>query len=134
MNSIDPKSFGSIEQLSAIYAACSDWPDTKIIPFSKQDILQAVNEENFEERSFQDSSLQDEFNELSRKNVVKQEKDRTLANWAREFHIKRVAFLYENFPMEPIILGHDLKIKDGLHRVLAAIALEKSTIDYIIVT
>jgi len=133
MNSIDPNVFGCIRQISATFAAYSNWPDTKIIPFSKEDILKAVNEQRFEKRSFQDPSTTDDLNklfeELNRQNTPKHEKDQILSNWARNFHIERVAFLYSNFPADPIVLSSENQVVDGLHRILAAIALGRQKVD-----
>jgi len=128
--------FGTIEKISSSFAAYVNWQETAIVPFSKADILKAISEESFEERSFQDISVGNELNNLFQKlneaNVSKLDRDHELREWARNFHIKRVAFLCKYFPKDPINLNRDLKVKDGLHRIMAAIILEKESIDYII--
>ena len=132
---ISPSYFGTIEIISSGFAAYANWKDTAIVPFSKADILKAISEGCFEERSFQNISVKDElenlFKNLNAANVSKIVRDYELREWARSFHIKRVAFLCKYFPKDPIKLNRNMTVRDGLHRIMAAIVLEKDSIDYI---
>jgi hypothetical protein len=133
---LDTKGFGTIEQLSKVFGAYENWPGTAIESFSKTDILTAVNKGELESRSFQDQAVKAELDQLlhnlNNSGISHAEKDKQLAEWARKFHIRRVAFLYKYFPEHPIRVTPDLsKVEDGIHRIMAAIVLGRNSIEYV---
>lgn len=137
MLSLDPKKFGTIEEISAKFAAYSNWPATTIRSFSKKDVIAAATQGKTEGRSFQDPSVELELNQFFQKlnasGISNSEKDRILSEWARNFHIARVAHLYNEFPDDPIRITPDLSnVTDGAHRIMAAIALGNDTIECIV--
>jgi len=129
---VNPNRFGSIEALSSIFVAYDNWPGTRILPFTKEDVQKAVNEERLDDRPFQSDSVKHEldqlFTKLSTNKTPNDKKDQILSEWMRDYHIRRVAYLVNNFPNDPITLTNDYKIRDGVHRVIAAITIGKDEI------
>src|SRR5258705_12417551 len=115
MKTIDPNVFGTIEQLSAVYAAYENWPDTKILPFGKEDIINAISDEKFDSRSHQCEEFRKEYDKLHRdamsKNLSKEETDNILSERSRRFHIERCADLAHYGWNDPIELFANLTIK-----------------------
>jgi hypothetical protein len=130
--------FPSIFELSSIYMAFTDLPESGIAPFSEGDIADYIEQKKFEVRSFQAKEVENEFYEfrgkLERQGFGREIIGEELARFAREFHLKRIAFLAFDFPPDPIQLLSVGTIKDGVHRVIAAKFLGLNTIQCIIVS
>ncbi len=95
----NPNDFGTIEELSSIYSFYSNWTDTTIVPFGKDDIVNFETKDLLEKRSFQSDEVQMEFRNFfeSLSNLEKDEKDTKLREYDRIFHIKRTAYLVRNY-------------------------------------
>jgi hypothetical protein len=90
---------------------------------SKADIQKAVNEKDFETRGFQE-----DINEL----IAEWESVSVFERYERirKYHARRVAFFVVNGWHNRIVLNKDQRtIKEGLHRLKAAIFLGWETVD-----
>src|SRR5205809_638791 len=91
---------------------------------SKADIQKAVDEKDFETRGFQEHEL-----EIQAQFLALPISERY--GWLRTYHAKRIAFFVLNgWDDYPIVLNKDLHtIKEGLHRLKAAIFLDMETVE-----
>lgn len=81
---------------------------------SEDDIRRAIENDEIEERGYQSDykELEIEWKQAH----TREEADRQV----RLYHARRIAFFVVNGWSDPIRLGTDGKIKDGLHRLKAA--------------
>ena len=87
---------------------------------SKQDIQKAIDDKDLETRGFQNPEVEAEYWAL---NVPER------YEWIKKYHAKRIAFYVVNGWQDRIVLNEDKKtIKDGLHRLKAAIFLGWGTV------
>ena len=94
---------------------------------TKDDIEKAISENRLESRGFQadHTELIKEWNARS-KNI------KEYCDAVKKYHSERIAFFAVNKWNDPIILYEDgVTIKDGLHRLKAAIFLKLDTIEAI---
>lgn len=94
---------------------------------TREDIQLAINYKEFEQRGFQ-----------SHLNELRAEWEKNVRNgqeWnerIRVYHTRRIAYFVEHGWVDPIILNPDGTMKDGLHRLKAAIFMDKDEVDVII--
>lgn len=128
----DLSCFGSIENMSSIFYAFENYPTTQIVPFTKEDVLTAIKNNKFDSRPFQSVEVSQEFqlllDRLSHEGKTNSEKNELLKTHARNYHIARTAYLVKNISQEPIIVTPDNKVKDGIHRIMAAIVRNEKEI------
>jgi len=94
---------------------------------SKEEIERAIRENDFEKRAFQA-----DLNELKGE-WDKARSFEECCDYVRKYHIRRIAFFVVNKWDHPIVLNKDkCTVKDGLHRLKAAIYLDMETVDVII--
>ena len=88
---------------------------------SREDIQRAIDEKDFETRGFQNPEVEAEYSALDVPECYE---------WLRKYHAKRVAFHVVNGWQDRIVLNEDKQtIKDGLHRLKAAIFMGWETVD-----
>jgi hypothetical protein len=131
-----PSDFGNIEKLSSIFYAFENFPATQIVPFTKEDVLVAIKNNQFDSRPFQSAEVNQEFQQLldklSKEGKSNSEKDELLKIHARNYHIARTAYLVNNISQEPIIVTIDNQVKDGIHRIMAAIVRNEKEISCVV--
>ena len=96
---------------------------------SNEEIEKAIREKDFETRAFQDDldKLKAEWNRAGNFEEY--------CDSVRKYHIRRIAFFVVNKWKDPILLNKDeCTVKDGLHRLKAAIYLGMETVDVIILS
>ena len=132
----EPSDFGNIEKLSSIFYAFENFPATQIVPFTKEDVLTAIKNNQFDSRPFQSVEVNREFQQLldklSKEGKTNPEKDELLKIHARNYHIERTAYFVNNISQEPITVTLDNKVKDGIHRIMAALVRNEKEISYVI--
>ena len=96
---------------------------------SKQEIVQAIANKDFDLRPFSgasQSALVDEWSQKANGNIHE------FARLQREYHAKRIACLVVNGWSDPIEIDAAGKITDGNHRVRAADFLGRSEIEVLV--
>ena len=133
-NTIELFKFETIEKISEKYAAFDNYPATRIDPFNKNDVLTSIKNNELDSRHFQSKEVQQEFQQLldklSQEGKSHTEKDRLLKIHARKYHIARCAYFAQNSSPEPIIVNSDFIVKDGTHRIIAALVRNEKDISY----
>jgi hypothetical protein len=96
---------------------------------SNEEIEKAIREEDFETGAFQD-----DLDKLK----AEWEKARNFQEYCdsvKKYHIRRIAFFVVNKWKDPIVLNKDeCTVKDGLHRLKAAIYSGMETVDVIMLS
>jgi hypothetical protein len=93
---------------------------------TKEEIEIALNENNLETRGFQYPELYNEFEKIKGSPEY--------YKYIRNYHANRIAFFVKHGWNDPIILNRDgSTIKDGLHRLKAAIYLNKEKVDVVVI-
>ena len=97
---------------------------------SRDDIQCALDEGNLEERAFQR-----DLEELKAEWLQASNNARDAAEWIRQlksYHARRVAWFVAHGWSDPITIGSDGKIKDGLHRLHAAKFLGNEEVEVVL--
>jgi hypothetical protein len=94
---------------------------------SHENIQLAINNKEFEQRGFQTHN--DELLAEWKKNVSSAQE---LNERIRGYHTRRIAHFVVHGWTDPIILDADGEMKDGLHRLKAAIFMGKDEVEVVI--
>lgn len=97
---------------------------------SKADVQRALDECALEKRNYQI-----DLKELMSEWLCATGEGRDHDEWVRRvkgYHARRVAFFVKNGWEDPIVIAADGKIRDGSHRIRAAIFLGKEEIDVVV--
>ena len=95
---------------------------------SRAEIAKAIEEKKFEEREFQ-KDINSLLSEWDSTEISPEESNRL----ATQYHARRIAYFVVNGWNKPIVLREDGSLKDGLHRIRAAMFQGIDTIDAIFI-
>ena len=95
---------------------------------TKEEIEEAIKNENLEKRNFQD-----DLDELNAEWNLKSNNFEEYITFQKDYNARRIAYFIVNGWSSPILLDEDgVTIKDGLHRFKAAKYLENEMIDVVV--